>query len=98
MNKNYQIQFTSKAKSDYYSILEYSLEISFNYYKEIMKNFKSKIQNLLKYPYIYPIIPSKKDLRKIVINNNYILVYKIINNTIIIQRIFSKKVNYTKYI
>lgn len=98
MNKKYKIQFTSKAKSDYYNILDYSFEISFNYYIKIIKSFKSKIQNLLKYPFIYPKVLSTREFRKVIIDNNYVLIYKIYGNIIIVERIFSKRINYIKYI
>lgn len=97
MNKKYKIQFTSKANSDYYNVLEHSLNISFKYYKKICENFNSKILNILENPYIYPIIQTKRKFRKVTICN-YILVYEIYNHTIIVYRIFSGKIKYSEYI
>lgn len=93
----YKIEYTSKAQSDYYNMLEHSLSIHFNYYRKIYEEFHSKIQNLLENPYIYPIIENKKEFRKTNISN-YIIVYKICNNIVIVYRIFLSKIQYTKYI
>lgn len=92
----YKIKYTSKAKSDYYNILEHSFNIHFNYYRKIQEEFHSKIQNLLENPYIYSKIQNT-NFRKTTIFN-YILVYKIFNNTILVYRIFSSKIQYIKYI
>lgn len=97
MSKKYKLQFTSKSNSDYYNMLENSAYISLNYYKKISSEFRAKVKNLLEYPYIYQIVQNKKQLRKMTIFN-YILLYKVHNNTVIICRIFSNKINYKKYI
>lgn len=97
MNYRYEIQYTSKAKSDYYNMLENSLNISLSYYQKSYQNFNSKIQNLLENPYIYPIIQSNSELRKMLISN-YILIYEICHNKIVVHRIFSNKIQYAKFI
>lgn len=97
MKNKYKIQYTSKAESDYYNMLEHSLNISFNYYQKIYKDFNSKIQSLLENPYMYPIIENRKEFRKITISN-YIIVYKICDSTLIVYRIFSNKNPYINYI
>ncbi len=93
----YKIDFASKAQSDYYNIMEKSLYIHFNYYKKIRKEFHSKIQNILENPYIYPQIEIK-DFRKATINNEYIIIYKIHMNTVMIHRIFSSKILYLEHL
>ena len=90
------MKYTSKAKSDYYNLIENSVNIHFNYYQKIRNEFSSKIQNILENPYMYPKIQIK-DLRKVKINS-YILIYKIHVDTIIIHRIFSNKIPYIKYL
>lgn len=92
----YKIEYTSKAKSDYYNMLEHSLNLHFNYYQKIQNEFHSKIQNLLENPYIYPKIQNTNYRKTTILN--YILVYKIFNNTILVYRIFSNKIQYIKYI
>lgn len=91
----YKIEYTSKAKSDYYNMLEHSLNMHFNYYLKIQEEFHSKIQNLLENPYIYSKIQNT-NFRKITILN-YILVYKILMDTILVYRIFSSKIQYIKH-
>lgn len=96
LNK-YKIEYTSKAQSDYYNMLEHSFNIHFNYYQKIYEEFHSKIQNILENPYIYPVIKTKKEFRKTNISN-YIIVYKICNNTVIVYRVFLSKIQYMNYI
>lgn len=97
MFQKYKIKFTSKAKSDYYNMLESSLNISKKYFKKINEKFNLKIQYLLKNPYIYPMAENNENFRKIIIYN-YILIYQICNEEIVICRIFFCKVPYEKYI
>lgn len=96
MSPKYRIQYTSKAKSDYYNMLEHAFNISLNYYQKIYQDFNSKIQSLLENPYIYPEIQNT-NFRKTKIFN-YILVYEISTDTILVYRIFSNRVQYIKYI
>lgn len=92
----YKIDFTSKAQSDYYNIMEKSFYIHFNYYQKIREEFHSKIQNILENPHMYPVIQIK-DFRKASVDT-YIIIYKIHMDTVIIQRIFSSKISYTEYL
>lgn len=97
MNNFYQISFSSKALSDYLNLLELASNISFNYYQKIYQIFDFHLTILSKNPYTYPIIQSKKNLRRIILHN-YILTYTITNHTIMVKRIFSNRTEYMKYI
>lgn len=69
MNIRYKLQFTSKAKSDYQSMLENSLYLSIKYYIKMNKHFNSKIEALLQYPYMYQKIKQETEIRKMSIFN-----------------------------
>lgn len=92
----YKIEYKSKAKSDYWNMLENSYNIHINYSQKIYNEFHSKIQNILENPYMYPQIEIK-DFRKASLNS-YIIIYKIHIDTVIIHRIFSNKNSYREYL
>ncbi len=92
----YRIIIANQADEDLFRMSNY---LSNNKFKELRKVLKDKYRNIIKMPWMYPRLyyekKTKTDFRKIVYQN-YIIIYKIQKNQIIILRIVSEKENYLK--
>lgn len=94
MVMQYEIIYDKKFDKDIHLI---ELRSNSNYYKKLKNKIIAEVENLKCMPRAYKSLICQRDLkgeyRRIVLDK-YILIYKIINNQIIILRIFSQKQNY----
>ena len=84
-------------KKFYKDLFEIEAKTEMNFYKKLKKDIDEKVENLKFMPRIYKTLSYKKDIvgeyRRIVLAK-YIIIYKIVENEIIILRIFNQKQNY----
>lgn len=82
-----------KAKDDLYYILKNISNISNSYYLTFLNKLLQKLSSLSDFPEMYPLLSKNYSYRKIIIDN-YIVIYKLENNSIIILRVFSRFEDY----
>jgi addiction module RelE/StbE family toxin len=80
---NFEIKLSKRAKTDLLNITNYYSEISPKYYEKVFNNLDSSILNLEKYPEIGKEYKSKR----LLVCGNYLIVYKILVDKIIIVAI-----------
>ena len=92
----YKLELSNDAKEDLNKISEY-LEDYASYRNKVIKKIDKDIDNLKDMPRIHKTVIYVKDksgeYRRIV-SGKYIVIYKIINNEIIVLRVFNQKENY----
>ena len=92
----YKLEMSNSAKKDLNKISEY-LEDYQNYRNKVIEKINNDIENLRVMPRIHKTIIFIKDksgeYRRIV-SGKYIIIYKIVENKIIILRVFNQKENY----
>lgn len=92
----YKINLSNKASQDINRITEYLKKFS-NSTDNIIKKINEDINNLTYMPRIHKTIICIKDLKgeyRRIVSGRYSIIYKIINDEIIILRIFNHKENY----
>jgi len=96
MGTRYKVICSDKFNKDLYLIRK---RVNLEYYKRIKEKVNKAIGNLVIMPRIHKTLFYKKDplgeYRRIIIEK-YIIIYKIIDNKIIILRIFNQKEDYLK--
>lgn len=94
---NYYIIFAKDSKLKLQHFLNYSMNISFSYYKKTKDKFYNQFSLISYNPYIFPkyISGSRKykDCRKCFFFK-YIIIYRILNNSVRILDIFHYRSNY----
>ncbi|NQZ85726.1 MAG: type II toxin-antitoxin system RelE/ParE family toxin [Nanoarchaeales archaeon] len=81
----------SKAKSDFGGIYYYHKSFSLNSANKIKTELRDDIKTLKKFPKLG--IEHKNNFRKLPCGR-YLILYKIINNSVIIHRIIDTKMNF----
>jgi len=87
----FKIIFSILSKNDLESIIDYYYNLNINTSKKYYKEIYDKIKILKEFPEIGRIVPEFQDLfynkYRVLIYENYRIIYKIIKNDIIIVRI-----------
>ena len=90
----YKIIFSKKAKRDFIKVAKYM--INYNATKTIERIYKN-IDNLTFMPWMHKTLIYFKDKHgeyRRIVSGKYIIIYKIVEDKIIILRIFNQKENY----
>ena len=93
---HYKINISNKANKDINRITEYLQNLS-NNADEIIKRINKDIEDLLFMPRIHKTLIYFKDKEteyRRIVSGNYVIIYKIVEDEIIVLRIFNQKENY----
>ena len=90
-----KIYISEKTKDNLYLHSLYKRRYSKLSSQKFLEDFNSSIQLLNLFPYMYPKINSKSDYRKILFNKNFLIIYLINDNVILIDSIINCKQNYS---
>ena len=92
---SFDIKITSKAQSDLSECISFVLHVSSDAAIDLLNDFYSSIHSLEKFPERNPIFEMPKSfpviIRKHVINNRYIALYSVENNTIVVYRVIDSR-------
>ncbi|MBZ0202635.1 MAG: type II toxin-antitoxin system RelE/ParE family toxin [Ignavibacteria bacterium] len=92
-----EIKFSSKAERDFVSIIEYlENNWSLTEIRRFNKIFKKRIQTIKLFPYSYPSLSNRNNIRKCVLMKQITLYYRINENEIIILSLYDSRQNPSK--